>query len=99
MADTFIKLREENLPDEKARALQVWLRKPEVETLLAVINSRIRSETAEVANSALQASDGAPLKIELTNEHLRQARRYADFLKILNEIRESTVPFTITKWL
>lgn len=99
MADTFIQCREESLPDEKARALQVWLAKPEANTLQLIIESRIRTETAQVVNAALQAAATAPLKIELSNEHLRIARRYADFLEILRSIKDATTPFTVNKWL
>lgn len=99
MADTaFIACFEQFVPEQESRDLIVWLNKPEAKTLHRIVESRARESMAKVANAALQAAGDAPLKLTLADEHLKTARRYLDFLDIINRVREQTEPFTVSKW-
>lgn len=100
MADTaqFIETRSEALPEKVGVDLQLWLSKPEQGTLVKVIQSSIKQHLAKATNAALQASGDAPLKVNLADENLRTARRYMDFLDILQEIKDHKGPFEVIKW-
>lgn len=99
MADTpFIQCHEQLVPEKEAHDLQLWLSKSECKTLIRIVESRAKQHTSKVANAALQAIGGSPLKMNLADEHLRQARQCLDFLEMLDQIKNQTEPFIVTKW-
>ena len=100
MADRpFIECAEQSIPIKEGHDLQLWLGKGECKTLERVIESKVRQHMAEVANAALLAVSGAPLKMNLADEHLREAARYRDFLKILQSVKDQSETFTVNKWI
>ena len=94
----FIECAEQTLAEQEGRSLQVWLGKPECETLIKVIKSKARSHLAKATNAALQATDEHPLKINEADLHLKAAHFYIAWLSALQEIKDQTTPFTENKW-
>lgn len=99
MADPqFISCEQRPIPDKEGRDLQLWLAKPEGNTLVRIVGSKAKDEISKSTNAALQAVGPSPLKINVADEHLRNARKYLDFLEILQAIKDQTEPFTVSKW-
>ena len=99
MAETNVILCERRpIPEKEQHDLQIRLAKGEAKTLVRIVESRLKDELAHATNAMLQAAGPAPLKVNLADEHLKNARRYNDFLIILQQIKDQTQPFTISKW-
>lgn len=88
---------EQPVPEKEAHDLLVWLGKPEFNTLVRILESQARSALHAAMLAALQATDGHPLKMNLTDKALVQAGKYRDVLAILRSIKEQTA-FSTYKW-
>jgi len=93
----FITCSEQSVPAEEARHLQLWLDKGECKTLIRIVESKARACIAIATNASLKAALDAPLKLNVAEAQLQQARRYLDFLDILSKIKEQS-EFSVTKW-
>jgi hypothetical protein len=98
MADTFIELRKELLPEKEGHDLLIWLGKSESRIMTRIVESSVREHLAAATNAALRSQE-APLKMSLADESLKRAQRYMTFLEVLKEIKDHTGRFVLTAWV
>lgn len=79
-----IELIRERLSPALEQKLRRWLSQPEADTLRRVIYAQCQFHQAEALEKALDAKPGAADSL-LSQDAIKQAARYHDFLEILRE--------------
>lgn len=80
----------EQIPKETDRNLRLWLGKDEYQTLVRVIDGRLKKQQTEALNTALQ-SNSHNLKSAAAEASLLRAQRYQHCLEVLEEIKNQHI--------
>lgn len=93
-----IKCELEQLPREKDRELRAWLGRDEYQTLVRVIEAKLKDHECKALAAALECT-AHNLKGEASEAEMQKARRYAHCLEVLAEVRKLPVTdlFSIAK--
>lgn len=93
-----IELVEERLSPVLEKKLRDWLRQSEADTLREVVSAQCQFHQAKALEKALGSAKGETLEL-ISQEEMREACRYANFLAVLNSLsdRPKSEPFCIAK--
>lgn len=86
----------EQLQKQKEDELRLWLSQGYLSTLQRVVKAKAQKHICEALKDAIGAS-GEGWTMDVANASLKKAKRYADFLAVLQEIIEQKEPYETAK--
>jgi len=92
-----IDYRQEALNTETQDKLRRLLNGEMFQVLIGLAQSQVKLHQIEALKASLAAVSGAPLKIEASNQHMMEAARYANFMRVLYEWKDQTNAFVTVK--
>lgn len=93
-----IEVRDEPLPMESEKRLREWLLRSEYDTLMRVLESRVKVAQAAFLRVQLDL-EKHPNHQVTSDDHMRMARRFRTAIEVIQELRDQSETFTIAKLL